>query len=194
MRVVSSFGANRLRSAEPAGSRGAPEPAARGIPTLYRRHVARRLTAEQNFAFKELSPAALWLAGNLDGPQPRALGDNRGGWPVEMGLTQRWAGLSEDNQFVDRDAYNKRGVFYRLWCDHYDLADRLQCAVFQALRVSGRVEPAIGEWMSLDADMTLDDLSAVVLGEASRLRIETWTDDDMIRRFDDLIAMARKVG
>lgn len=175
------------------GSTPLEKPSGRGIPTRYRRHIARRLTAEQNFAFKEISPAALWLAGNLNGPQPRSFGDNRGAWPIEMGLTQRWSGVAEDNQFLGSDPNEPRAVFYRLWCDDYRTADRLQCAVYRALVDAGRCDKALGEWMNLDADMALADLSAVVLGCASKLKIETWTDDDMVRRFDDLLAMARKV-
>ena len=180
------LGRGRLSFVEPAAR------AARGIPTLYRRHIVPRLNAEQKAAFNEIGPAALWVAGNLNGPQARRIGDNLGAWPVEMGLTQRWSGLSEDNQFEGSDPNEPRAVLFRLWCEDYSRADRLQCAAYQAFKAQQLFDPALGDWMNFDAEATLMDISAVILQEASRLGIETWTDDDLVRRLDDLIAMARR--
>lgn len=188
MGVLSYVGASRLASGEPAGTRGA---AAQGHPTLYPKHIVRRLTAEQRLAFGECRMCALWIAGNLDGPQARRLGDNRGAWPIDMGLTQRWSGLTEDNQFADSDPNEKRGVMLRFWCDSYDVADRLQCAVYRHLKELDVAEAGLGSWLNLVPQTTLADVSAHILNAAARMGIETLTDDEMIRHLDGVIAMAR---
>ncbi len=43
------------------------------------------LTAAEVAVLKQWTPAALWMGGNLDGPQPVRSGDNRGRWPVRFG-------------------------------------------------------------------------------------------------------------
>lgn len=162
-----------------------------GVPTLYPKHLVPRLTDEQRLAFKECRMCALWVAGNLDGPEPRYMGDNRGAWPVDMGLTQRWSGLTEDHQFDGSDPNEKRGVVLRFWCDSYDIADRLQCAVYRHLKDTDVADAALGTWINLTPQTTLADLAAHILNVAARLGIETLTDDEMVRHLDGVVAMAR---
>ena len=166
--------------------KGPPEP---GVPYRNALLVVPKLTADQKQAFREVAPTALWIAANLNGPQQRYWGDNQGAWPVRMGLTQAW----NDKVTVtwDRDPWQPRGVMCRVWFDDYDTADKIWCRVYQALR--GRFEDERREWLAFDPETTLGDITAEILTHASELRVDTYTDDEMVKRLDALIAMAKKL-
>lgn len=159
------------------------------LPHRHRRLVVPRLSSARRFAFEEIAPTSLCFLANLAGSQPRFWGDNRGGWPVLMRLSQTWEDR-KSGELERNEPYQQRALITRLWCDEWDDADRLWQASYKTLR--GRFEDGQSEWMSFDAETTLDVLTAAALDSAKRLRIETWTDDEMLRRFDDLNAMAQK--
>jgi len=180
----SSSGASPLASGEPAWTRAAP-----GTPYRNARITVPRLTPEQMHAFREIAPTALWIAANLNGPQQRYWGDNEGAWPVRMGLTQAWADSA--SAMWDRDPFQPRAVMCRLWFDDWDQAEKVWLRTYQALR--HRIGDARRDWLAFEAGTTLGDITAEVLNQASALRFETWSDDEMVRRFDALLAMARKL-
>ena len=92
-----------------------------------------KLTPREAPSFAELAPAALWIAGNLDGVQPIRLGENRGAWPVAIGVTHVWANFNSP-KLRAYDPYHQRAVLARHWCQTRNDADRLWCG---SLRING---------------------------------------------------------
>jgi hypothetical protein len=158
----------------------------------YNRLVVPKLTPERRFAFEEIAPTALWIAANLTGAQQRFWGDNQGGWPVMMGLTQSW----EDRKsaaLAANEPYQERALIARFWCDEWDEADRLWQDTYGSLRT--HFDDGRGEWMSFTGDeSSLALLTSEIRRHAGRNRTEIWTDAEMLRRFDWLILAAKKVG
>lgn len=177
----------------------APQPPVRmvkGQPYRTPRHMPRPLTPEQRLCFQDMAAhglTAIWVAGDLDGPQARRIGDNRGAWPVLMGLTQAWQD-SKSPQLMAHEPYRNRAVMMRLWADSWDEADRVWSATYLAL--SHRLtEETRGEWLSFDAEVELGDISAAMLEAAEKAnpRIHLRTDDEIIAEIDSAIALARRI-
>lgn len=158
--------------------------------TRYHRLDVPRLNRLQVFAFKEIAPTALCIWANLAGSQPRHWGDNIGGWPVLLGLTQAWPD-HRSAQMSLNEPYQERALVARLWCETWDEADLLWQRVYQALR--GCFRDGRREWMDFDAGADLADITGVILDQARHNKIATWTDAEMICRLDDLLAMAARV-
>lgn len=161
-------------------------------PRRFKRLAIPKLTAERRFAFEELAPTALWIAANLAGPQQRYWGDNLGGWPVLMGLTQYW----EDRRsagLASTEPYQERALILRFWFDDWDEADRVWQATYKNLRAS--FDDAKGDWMSFTCDTAAPVLlERQIRAEAAAIKAEVWTDTEMLRRFDWMIAAARKMA
>lgn len=168
----------------------------KGQPYRVPRHMPRALSPEQRMCFQDMAAnglTALWVAGDLDGPQARRLGDNRGAWPVLMGLTQAWAD-SKSPQLMANEPYRNRAVMMRLWADTWDQADRIWSATYASLG-HRLTEDTRGEWLSFDPDMELGDISAEILQHAANAspRIHLRTDDELIADIDFNIGLARKM-
>lgn len=161
-----------------------------GQPYVVPRHMPRKLTREQALAFKEIAPAALWIAGNLNGPQQRYWGDNEGAWPVRLGLTQAWNDTASPVMLA-AEPFNPRAIMVRLWCDTWEQAETLWLRTYESLKP--RFAPARGEWLAFDPETTLGDISAEILNHAAGERIQLLTDDELLREIDSVIAMARKL-
>ncbi|MBA2126713.1 hypothetical protein DLM45_10865 [Hyphomicrobium methylovorum] len=165
-----------------------------GTSPHYERLVVPRLSPERRLAFEDISPTALWIAANLTGAQQRYWGDNQGGWPVMMGLTQSW----EDRKSAvlsSSESYQERALITRFWCDDWDEADQIWRDTYQSLLASRQFEDGRGDWMSFsDDDAGLALITTEIRKHAAARKIEVWTDKEMLRRFDYLIAIARKVG
>lgn len=150
-----------------------------GGPQRYTPLPPLSLTSEQLAVFKALNPAALWIAGNLDGPQPTRFGDNAGAWPITMGVTQ------DRRHKKLPDPFFARGTLLRYWCEvtagdalkSWDTAERLHVAVYKAL------EPYFGlalhEFLALDGAIRLGHVDRAVRDEAARLKIEIMTDREL---------------
>lgn len=167
----------------------------KGQPYRTPRHIPRPLTAEQRLCFQDMAAhglTAIWVAGDLDGPQACWLGDNRGAWPVLMGLTQAWQD-SKSATLIANEPYRTRAVMMRLWADTWDEADRVWSAVYQAM--SHRLtKDTRGEWLSFEPDVELGDISAAMLeaAEQARPRIYLRTDDEILAEIDLTLDLARK--
>lgn len=171
-----------------------PRAMQRGQPYVTPRHVPRPLSREQRFVFDDMARAgltALWVAGDLDGPQAVRIGDNRGAWPVLMGLSQAWAD-SKSPQLIAAEPYRTRAVMMRLWAETWEAADKIWCATYESLRHK-LTQDTRGEWLSFDPDTTLGDISAHVLTHAASERIHLRTDDEVLADIDLVIGLARKM-
>jgi len=164
------------------------------MPVRWKRITVPKLTPERRFAFEEIGPTALWVAANLAGPQHRYWGDNQGAWPVLMGLTQSW----EDRKspvLAANEPYQERALILRFWADDWNNADRLWQDTYKSLRE--RFDDSKGEWMSFASDDAAEAAPSLVertiREHAARRSFEIWTDAEMLRRMDWLIAMAKKV-
>lgn len=153
--------------------------------------MPRKLTREQGFVFRDMAPTALWIAGNLNGPQQRYWGDNHGAWPVRLGLTQAWNDTTSPAMLA-AEPFHPRAIMVRLWCETWDQAEALWLKTYEGLRP--RFAQARGEWLAFDAETTLGDISAEILNHAAALRVSVLTDDELLREIDSVIAMAKKLS
>lgn len=178
-------------------------------PGQYRRLEIPRMTQEQSHAFLEMqrgrdlaahvrrskqqikqSPTALWIAGNLAGEQPRFWGDNKGGWPVLFGLTQKWDwNRAEKIKAGLQDAYYERDLLARYWFNTYEEADRVQCAFYQGMR--SNFEDALGKYLSFDPEVRLPAIDSAIRGHAASMRFEIWNDKEFLEHLTWLLAAAR---
>ena len=183
-------------AAAPRENWGSPAASHRvkGQPYRVPRHVPRTLTREQRFVFDDMARGgltALWVAGDLDGPQARRLGDNRGAWPVLMGLTQAWAD-SKSATLIANEPYRTRAIMMRLWAETWDAADMIWTLTYNGLR-HRLTEDTRGEWLSFEPETVLGDISAEILTHAQARNIPLRTDDEILEDIDMVIAMARKL-
>lgn len=155
----------------------------------HRLHVP-KLTATQSDVFREIAPTALWVAANLDGAQPTRFGDNRGSWPVAMGLTQAWGDFKSAQLRAD-EPFHERAVVARYWCDAFDHADRLWSAT--CAQLAGRFDDARGEWMSFEPGTTLAVIDRAVRAAAVVLSVDVLTDREMVEHLEAMIFIASKV-
>jgi len=157
----------------------------------WKRIAVPKLSPERRFAFEEIGPTALFVAANLSGPQQRYWGDNQGGWPILMGLTQSW----EDRRspvMAANEPYQDRSLIQRYWTDGWNLADRLWQDTYRSLRDC--FDDGKGEWMSFTTEEAAPGLVESAIREhAKRSNIEIWTDAELLRRMDWMIALATKM-
>lgn len=158
------------------------------VPACFKRLEIPKLSAERRFAFQEIAPTALCVYANLSGAQQRYWGDNMGGWPVLMSLTQAWE--DQRSRVLDKsEPYNPRALVARFWCDTWDQADALWQDTYSGLR--DQFDDGRGEWMSF-FEANLEGLTAAIRKHAEARRVDIWTDAEMVSRFDYLIAIAKR--
>jgi hypothetical protein len=92
----------------------APRPAPKPSAAEPARTRDRRLP-EWWKAFRDLTPAAVYVCGH-DAPVPRSFADNRGVWPIKIGITTRWEPLDTLSKEMDRHhAVHWMGMWFRVW-------------------------------------------------------------------------------
>lgn len=174
---------------------------------IYPELVIPELTDEQNQAWwnlvhgkhppgltkrrlERLAPTALWIAGNHYGEQPRYIGDNRGGWPILFGPTQKWAwDRREKLKHVGREPYFPRGLIARYWFNTWEEMDLVQCALWQSMR--DHFEEALDGFLSFDPDLGLPAIDRKIRSLADAVRAECRSDAEWLRFLDMQIACAR---
>ena len=83
--------------------------------------------------FRDLTPAAVYISGH-DVPVPRSLADNRGVWPIRIGITTRWEPLETLTKEMDRHhPVHWMGMWFRVWTLSGDDAGNLACHVASAI-------------------------------------------------------------
>ena len=74
-----------------------------------------RRSPEWRKAFSDLTPAAVYVCGH-EAPVPRSFADNRGVWPVKIGITTRWEPLDTLSKEMDRHhPVHWMGMWFRTW-------------------------------------------------------------------------------
>lgn len=143
--------------------------------------------AEMKQAFKDMEPAAVYVAG-ADGPEPRRWGDNMGAWPVLLGITKRWDDTITPN--MDRFSPMRwRGVLFRVWTLSPEHAKRLLRLMDGLIR--DRVEQLRGSWLDFGPDFDRATFAGEVATMAKRAGIAAWDDEDFYR---EIRRMAKKNG
>ncbi|KAB2918506.1 MAG: hypothetical protein F9K29_08035 [Hyphomicrobiaceae bacterium] len=111
-----------------------PPPRAETTPAVKRRS---RRSPEWTRTFEALQPAAVYIAGYA-APVPRGFADNRGVWPIRIGITTRWV----DSLTKEMDRHQPvhwMGVWFRVWTLSFESAGQLAFAV--ANSIADMLEP-----------------------------------------------------
>ncbi len=86
-----------------------------------------RWSERKRRTFARLAPAAVCIAGT-EGPVPRTFGDNRGAWPIRVGITERaWVDLGPETDLALFEV------------EVYALAERL--------KIPARDDDALNKWL-----------------------------------------------
>jgi len=134
-------------------------------------------------AFRRLAPAAVYVAGT-EGPVPRSFGDNRGAWPIRIGVTESWKDTITPQ--LERGApLWWQGVLFRVWTPSEVHAKRLALEVPEF--IAARVEQLRGAWLDLGVETDLELFEVEVHHLAQRLKIRTWDDDALSRALDERV-------
>jgi hypothetical protein len=134
-------------------------------------------TPAKSAAFRELGPVAVYVAGNISGPEPRYFGDNRGAWPILLGIVRSWR--DSVTPHMDRlSPIRARGVLFRVWTPSSADAHRLMAAIEGLVR--DRVEQMRGNWLDFGPDTDARLFETEVHALAARIGIApTWDDEDL---------------
>jgi len=110
----------------------APRPAPKRPQDDRPRRRAQRSTVWWN-AFKDLTPAAVYICGH-NAPVPRSFADNRGVWPIKIGITTRWEPLDTLTKEMDRHhPVHWMGLWFRVWTPSGEDAGALAFQVANAI-------------------------------------------------------------
>lgn len=110
-----------------------PPPRTRTAPAQSRD----RRSPEWKKAFKDIGGAAMYVCGHA-APVPRSFGDNRGVWPIRIGITTRWEPLETLTGEMDRHhPVHWLGMWFRVWTLSAESASHLAYAVSNAIADTG---------------------------------------------------------
>ncbi|MGH6815519.1 MAG: hypothetical protein ACREC6_07435 [Hyphomicrobiaceae bacterium] len=156
----------------------------RSADTLSAGPARGRWPSEKIAAFRRLAPAAVYIAGT-EGPVPRRFGDNRGAWPIRIGVTASWKDIITP-QLEHSAPLWWQGVLFRVWTPDEVHAKRLALEIPEF--VAARVEQLRGAWLDLGVETDLALFEVEVHHLAERLKIKTWDDDALSRTLDGWLA------
>lgn len=134
-----------------------------------------KLSPVKQAEFKSKGYAAVYVAGPAH-PVPRKMGDNMGGWPIRVGVTQSWDDTIT-NTLDTGAALWWQGCLFRVWTASREHALRLEGAI--AMYVAERSEALRKAWLDLgpDLDLTLFEWEVHSVGE--RIVGKVWGDEDL---------------
>ena len=141
-----------------------------------------RWSPRKRDTFIRLAPAAVCIAGT-EGPVPRTFGDNRGAWPIRVGITERWEDTSTPGLNSGSPLW-WQGVLFRVWTPSREHAKQLGAAVLEL--VAERVEQLRGAWVDLGPETDLALFEVEVYALAERLKIPA-RDDDALNKWLDWV-------
>jgi hypothetical protein len=180
--IKHAYGLRTADEIQAPANRNVPAP---GAKPAYGGSKSNTLTDLQAAKFRELAPWAVYVAGNIQGPEPRFFGDNAGAWPILLGKSRSW----HDTVTEEMDRYSPiktRGMLFRLWTPGYADANRLLAGIDGLIR--SQVDQLRGRWLDFgpDTDVALfrDDVREV----AKRIKVSAWDDGELRCFLDQLIA------
>lgn len=133
--------------------------------------------------FRKHEYCALYVAGSFHAVS-RFVGDNRGGWPVKLGVTR----ALEDTISANIDgasAYWKQGVLFRVWVKSFAKARQLERLVMD--QISTSAEDLRKSFWDFGPDFQREFFEMEIHTIAQVNNIETWDDDSL------MLALAREV-
>lgn len=149
------------------------------------------LSPDRAEAFRALGAVAVYVAGNIEGPEMRFSGDNMGAWPVLLGTTGTW----RDTVTAQMDRFSplkRRGVIFRLWTPDRTDAKQLLAAIEGLIR--DRVDQLRGKWLDFGPDCDLELFAEECREVGRRIGVTTWDDAELVAELDKLIARTEEIA
>lgn len=148
-------------------------------------------TEEKRLAFRQIGPACVCVIGG-NRPEPRHMGDNRGGWPVRLMVQRIWDDAPA--HAADRESpWVARRLLLRLWTESREEAGRLE-RVIRAYLVDRAEEDGRHAWLDLGPDVDLARLGEEIQHAATRAGLHAWDDAGMSQHLDGVLALWKQGG
>ena len=148
-------------------------------------HKARRKEIDDAVmrVFRRNEYCAVYCAGSIE-PVAKRIGDNRGAWPIKIGLTRSLEDTISSGLDGASPFYEQR-VLFRVWVRTFERGRRLERLVLGAL--SGSAEAARKSFWDMGPDFQREFFEMEVHTLAMCHGIECWDDDAL------MVEMAREV-
>lgn len=122
--------------------------------------------------------AALYIAGTKE-PVAKRIGDNRGAWPISLGITTAWSDTI--TKHIDRHSpFWWNGVLFRVWCPTEEHAKMLQRLVSGYMQKHKDADPLRKSWFDLGPAFDVKKFERAIRLLAKDHRIQTWSDGELI--------------
>lgn len=136
-------------------------------------------TPHMKYIFREMEPAALYVAGPIE-LVPRRMGDNRGGRPLRLGVTKQW--LDQITPQIDKGGYIcKMCVHFRVWSHSEKHISLLIEALMKMW--SGTYDNLRHPWIDAGPEYTPEMLERAIIATRTDIGFDVWSEPE----FEELI-------